>query len=136
MLSIEVITYRDFKTLCITFAKASKLRIIDRSIRALRNSMIQTIGTRDRVSEAICVICVSLKDKSKAKSKKKQRELVEMDDIQEWLITPTDGAVGQVRGSHGVRRLLERVAIGNKSHSLVDREPTIEPIENISIELV
>ncbi|KAF4127551.1 hypothetical protein GN958_ATG23259 [Phytophthora infestans] len=109
MLSIEtIITYRDFKTLCITFAKAAKLRIMDASIRALRNSMIQTIGTRDRVPEALRAIFVRLTDKCKAKINKKKRGLVELDDIQEWLIPPTDGAVGQVRGTYGVRRLLKR----------------------------
>ncbi|OWZ22266.1 hypothetical protein PHMEG_0003055 [Phytophthora megakarya] len=125
MLSIEdIVTYRDFKTLCITFAKAAKLRIMDASIRALRNSMIQTIGTRD------------CKNKGKAKSKKKNRGLVELDDIQEWLISPTNGAVGQVRGTYGVRRLLQRVVMGNKPHYLVDWEPTLEPRENIAKELV
>ncbi|OWZ23552.1 hypothetical protein PHMEG_0001532 [Phytophthora megakarya] len=86
--------------------QAAKLRILDASIRALCNSMIQTIGTRDRVPEALRAIFVSLKDKCKAKSKKKKRGLVELDDIQEWLIPPTNGAVGQMRGTYGMRRLL------------------------------
>ncbi|KUF72076.1 hypothetical protein AM587_10016108 [Phytophthora nicotianae] len=137
MLSIEsIVTYRDFKTLCITFGKAAKLGIMDASIRALRNSMIQTIGTRDRVPEALRAIFVNLKDKCKAKSNKKKRGLIELDDIQEWLIPPTDGAVAQVRGTYGVRRLLQRVVMGNKPHYLVDWEPTLEPRENISKELV
>ncbi|EEY67388.1 uncharacterized protein PITG_04407 [Phytophthora infestans T30-4] len=137
MLSIEtIITYRDFKTLCIRFAKAAKLRIMDASIRALRNSMIQTIGTRDRVPEALRAFFVRLTDKCKAKINKKKRGLVELDDIQEWLIPPTDGAVGQVRGTYGVRRLLQCVVMGNKAHYLVDWEPTLEPRENISKELI
>eukprot|EP00644_Phytophthora_capsici_P019800 jgi/Phyca11/12547/fgenesh1_pm.PHYCAscaffold_948_\ len=125
MLSIEsIVTYRDFKTLCITFAKAAKLRIMDMSIRALRNSMIQTIGSRDRVPDALRAIFVRLKDKCKAKKDKKKRGLVELDDIQEWLVAPTDGAVAQ------------RVVMGNKAHYLVDWEPTLEPRENISKELI
>eukprot|EP00644_Phytophthora_capsici_P017019 jgi/Phyca11/129336/e_gw1.83.76.1 len=137
MLSIEsIVTYRDFKTLCITFAKAAKLRIMDMSIRALRNSMIQTIGSRDRVPEALRAIFVRLKDKCKAKTDKKKRGLVELDDIQEWLVAPTDGAVAQVRGTYGVRRLLQRVVMGNKAHCLVDWEPKLEPRENASKELI
>ncbi|KAK1931042.1 hypothetical protein P3T76_013631 [Phytophthora citrophthora] len=102
MLSIEdIVRYRDFKKLCINFAKATKLRIMDVSIRALRNSMIQTMGTQDCVPKDLRTIFVSLKDMCKAKSKKKKkRGLVELDDIQVWLIPPTNGAVGQVRG-HG-----------------------------------
>ncbi|OWZ11434.1 hypothetical protein PHMEG_00015548 [Phytophthora megakarya] len=137
MLSIEfieeIVTYRDFKTLCIMFAKAAKLRILDASIRALRNLTIQTIGTRDRI---LTQIFVSLKDKCKARSKKKKRELVELDDIHESLIPLTNGAVGQVRGTYGVRRLLQRVVMGNKPHYLVDWEPTLEPREKITKELV
>ncbi|OWZ15405.1 hypothetical protein PHMEG_00010956 [Phytophthora megakarya] len=137
MLSIEdIVTYHDFKTLCITFAIAAKLRILDASIRALRNSMIQTNGTRDRVPEALRAIFVSLKDKCEAKSKKIKRGLIELDDLQEWLIPPTNGAVGQVCGTYGVRRLLQRVVMGNKPHYLVDWEPTLEPRENIAKELV
>eukprot|EP00644_Phytophthora_capsici_P010193 jgi/Phyca11/9781/fgenesh1_pm.PHYCAscaffold_41_\ len=137
MLSIEsIVTYRDFKTLCITFAKAAKLRIMDMSIRASRNSMIQTIGSRDRVPEALRAIFVRLKDKCKAKTDKKKRGLVELDDIQEWLVAPTDGAVAQVRGTYGVRRLLQRVVMGNKAHYLVDWEPMLEPRENVSKELI
>ncbi|OWZ15409.1 hypothetical protein PHMEG_00010947 [Phytophthora megakarya] len=84
ILSIEdIVTYRDFKTLCMAFAQAAKLRILDASIRALRNSMIQTIVTRDRVPEALRAILVTLKDKCKAKSNKKKRGLVELDDIEE-----------------------------------------------------
>ncbi|EEY65692.1 uncharacterized protein PITG_03209 [Phytophthora infestans T30-4] len=137
MLSIEsIITYRDFKTLCITFAKAAKLCVMDASIRALRSSMIQTSGTRDRVPEALGAIFFRLTGKCKARSNKKKRGLVELDGIQEWLIPPTDGAMAQVRGAYGVRRLLQRVVMGNRAHYLLDWELTLEPRENFSKELV
>eukprot|EP00644_Phytophthora_capsici_P011485 jgi/Phyca11/18518/fgenesh1_pg.PHYCAscaffold_37_\ len=109
---------------------------MDMSIRALRNSMVQTIGSRDRVPGALRAIFVRLKDKCKAKTDKKKRGLVELDDIQKWLVAPTDGAVAQVRGTYAVRRLLQRVVMGNKPHYLVDWEPTLEPRENVSKELI
>ncbi|OWZ09087.1 hypothetical protein PHMEG_00018260 [Phytophthora megakarya] len=112
------------------------LCILDASIRALRNSMIQTIDTRDRVPEGLRAIFVSLKDKCKAESKKKKPGLVDLDDIQEWLIPQTHGAVSQVCGTYGVRRLLPRVVMGNRSHYLVDWEPILEPREIIAKELV
>ncbi|OWZ10764.1 LOW QUALITY PROTEIN: hypothetical protein PHMEG_00016326 [Phytophthora megakarya] len=107
-----------------------------RSSLALHNSMIQTIGTRDRVPEALRTIFVSLKKKCKAKRKKKRHGLVELDDIQERLLPPTKGAVGQVCGTYGMRCLLQRVAMGNKPHYLVDWESTPEPRDNIAKELV
>ncbi|OWZ06846.1 hypothetical protein PHMEG_00020851 [Phytophthora megakarya] len=133
MLSIaDIVTYRDFKTLYITYV----FFFLDASVRDLRNSIIHPIRTRDRVPEALCAIFVSLKDTCKAKSKKKKSGLIELDDIQEWLILPTNGAVGQVRGAYRVRRLLQRAVMGNKPHYVVDWEPTLEPRENITKELV
>uniref|UniRef100_H3GWX0 Uncharacterized protein n=1 Tax=Phytophthora ramorum TaxID=164328 RepID=H3GWX0_PHYRM len=124
-----IVSYKEFKHLCITFAKASKLRIMDVSIRMLRSSLMQTVGSKERIPEALRVIFMSLRDKCKDKIDIKKRGLVEIDDINEWLTGPSDGAHAQINGVYACSHWKEGVL-------LVDWGPTLEPRENISKELI
>ncbi|GMF55141.1 unnamed protein product [Phytophthora fragariaefolia] len=64
------------------------------------------------------------------------RGLVELDGVAEWLVGPTEGAEAQIHAIYGVRRLLQRVVVKRKTYYLVDWEPTLEPAENVTKDLV
>ncbi|POM64485.1 Hypothetical protein PHPALM_19978 [Phytophthora palmivora] len=72
-----IISAKEFKTLCITVAKACKIRVNDEATRHLRLTMNATVASTSPLSEAIEVVFMSLAERQKRRAT--------LDDIREWL---------------------------------------------------
>ncbi|GMF39846.1 unnamed protein product [Phytophthora fragariaefolia] len=92
--------------------------------------------TPEKIAEPLDVFYASLKEKCKNKENGMKRGLIEVDDVAEWLVGPTEGEEAQVHATYGMRCLLQCVVVKRTPYYLVDWERTLEPTENLTKDLV
>lgn len=94
--------------------------------------MVDTVETKERLPKAVAVIFASLVERMLLKPKKMR--LVELADIQDWLMPDPEPAREEDEDAeepmYNVRRVLSSTRMSGKTYYLVDSEPTLEPREN------
>ncbi|GMF44507.1 unnamed protein product [Phytophthora fragariaefolia] len=131
---------KEYKTVCIAVLEMYTFRVSNKAIRHLRLTMNATIASTDHHPETLEVIFASLADRCKCR--------VEPEDIREWISAPAPSTKADDEAEwstendlseqplHAVRKVLDRKRLNQKTHYLIDWEPTWEPREHVAQTLI